>query len=190
MQPPELRRVHDHWTAWCQSEGRDALWLSPEAGEAYLAHLLETEIGRSAYARFATFQIAASLAWGPESSGHLALTLRASRVKKKEAPADRWKRAEQVVARLPASWQKPFRNLLETSRDAPGTRGVLVWSAARIEAVASALTRFDAFAALTGVRPVPTAGLCQAWAEFSPRRRRPSASPAISRASSTASSGC
>jgi hypothetical protein len=113
--PHELRRVHDHWTSWCQAEGRDPLWLGPEAGEAYLAHLLETETELTGYARFAGFQIAAGLVWGPESSGHLALTLRASRVKQKVAPADRWTRAEQAVARLPAAWQAPFRRLLEIS---------------------------------------------------------------------------
>lgn len=165
MQPRDLHRACDHWTAWCRAEGRDAFWLSPEAGEAYLAHLLETQPGRSAYARFATFQIAAGLAWGPEASAHLALALRASRVTKKAAPADRWGRAEREVAKLPEAWQPAFRQLLEVSRDAPETRRTLVWSAARIGSVASALARFSDFAAQAGARPIPTATLCQAWAE-------------------------
>jgi hypothetical protein len=155
----------DGWHDWCRSEGRDPLWLGPEAGEAWLALLLDTETERSAYARFAVFQIAAGLAWGPEASAHLALTLRVSRVGKKAAPADRWARAEAAVARLPASRQPPFRTLLEFSRDRPGTRGALVWSAARIESVASALARFHDFAASAGQPPLPTAALCQGWAE-------------------------
>jgi hypothetical protein len=53
--------------AWCRADGRDALWLSPEAGAAWLEHLLETETPRTAYAQFAIFQIAAGLAWGPEA---------------------------------------------------------------------------------------------------------------------------
>lgn len=165
MQPRDVHRSCDDWTDWCRAEGRDASWLSPEAGEAYLAHLVETHSARSAYARFATFQIAAGLAWGPEASAHLALALRASRVTKKAAPADRWSRAEREVAKLPTAWQPAFRDLLEVSRDRPETRRALVWSAARIGSVAAALVRFAEFATRNGTRPIPTASLCQAWAE-------------------------
>ena len=163
--PRDLHRALDLWTAWCASEGRDPLWLGPEAGEAYLEQLLEAQTERSAYARFAALQMMAGLAWGPEASGHLALTLRASRVTKKGAPADRWVRAGKAVAQLPAPWQAPFLSLLETSRDAPETRRTLIWSAARIESVASAVTRFAEFAGSAAIPPVPTAALCQRWAE-------------------------
>ena len=165
MKPAELRRACDRWFAWCLGEARNPLWLSPEAGEAYLAHLLETGSAHSAQSHFAKFQIAAGLGWGAESSAHLALTLRASRVTAKAAPADRWARASHAVARLPVLLQEPFRSLLEVSRDAPGRHGTLIWSAARIESVASVVTRFTDFAGCAGVRPVPTAALFQSWAE-------------------------
>jgi hypothetical protein len=51
------------------------------------------------------------------------------------------------------------------SRDAPRSRGSLVWSAARIEAVAAALRLFSAFAKRKDIKPIPTASLCQSWAE-------------------------
>lgn len=165
ISPRDLTRSCDLWVGWCRREGRDARRLTGEAAAAYLAHLLETGCTRSAHARFAMFQVVAGLVWGPEACGCLAPVLRAARVTKKAPPADRWTRAAGQVARLPVSWREPFRNLLEVSRDRPGQRGTLVWSAARIESVAAALTRFNAFATATGALPVPTAALCPSWAE-------------------------
>lgn len=165
VQPRDLHRAHDDWTAWCRAEGREPLWLSPEAGVAYFEYLLETNATRSAHARFATFQIAAGLGWGPETSAHLALALRASRVSRKAPPADRWTRATRELDRLPSAWKPAFRELLEVSRDRPETRRALVWSAARIGSVAAALVRFSEYATKNGTRPIPTASLCQAWAE-------------------------
>ena len=118
-----------------------------------------------AYARFAAFQIAAGHGWGPEATAHLARTLRASRVTKKTAPGDRWTRAAGGVAQLPPAWRPRFEALLQVSREAPQSRGTLIWSAARIEAVAAALRRFHAFAATAGAAPTPMARLLQAWAE-------------------------
>ncbi|WP_424928879.1 hypothetical protein [Amaricoccus tamworthensis] len=165
VQPCEMRRALASWRRWCLTEARDPNRLSPEAGEAYLGHLREGATPRSANSRFATFQIAAGLAWGPETSSHLALTLRAARVTHKAPPADRWARAGKAVGLLPIDIRPPFIDLLTVSRDAPGTRGVLIWSAARIESVAGSLRRFHDYATKAGLDPVPTAKLCQSWAD-------------------------
>jgi hypothetical protein len=164
--PHDLRRALEAWQAWCVREGRDPGWLSAESGAAYLDALIdEAATLRSGYARFSIFQISAGLGWGPETSAHLARTLRASRVTKKNKPADRWTRAAGAVAKLPAAWKPSFEALLAVSRDAPRSRATLIWSAARIEAVASALRRFSGFAAKKNLKPVPTASLFQSWAE-------------------------
>ena len=167
MTPRDLRRSLELWSDWCLAEARDPDWLSVEAGEAYLASLFDgrTSPG-SAGSRFATFQIAAGHAWGPEASSHLAPTLRAARVTDKAAPADRWVRAAGSVAALPPSARPSFEALLARSRDTPGARGgKLVWSAARIEAVAAAVRRFHAFADSGAAEPLPGAAVFRAWAE-------------------------
>ena len=148
------------------AEGRDPLWLSVEAGASYLDALrADPRMAGGAYARFGTFQIAAGHGWGPETSAHLARTLRASRVTKKAPPADRWTRAAAAVAQLPPAWRPRFEAVLQVSRDAPQSRGTLIWSADRITAVAAALRWFQAFAATAAAVPTPTARLLQAWAE-------------------------
>lgn len=140
--------------------------MSVEAGASFLEALRETSAKlRTAHACFAAFQIAAALAWSPETAAHLARSLRDVRVKPKLARIDRWGRATTSVAALPEAWRPKFEGFLACSKaNAPRSHDV-IWSAARIDAVARALTRFNAFASQTGVDAIPTARLTEAWAQ-------------------------
>jgi hypothetical protein len=160
MDPGAPRRALTRWIAWCAARGRDPGDLSAAAD--FLADRLEAERNpRTAHIRFAHFQIAAALVWGPLQAAPLAQTLRAARMTRKPAPADRWARAAVAVAGLPDEWRAPFEALLAASRTKP--RGApLIWSAARIASVASALRKYRA--ARGGVAHAPTAGVFAAWA--------------------------
>jgi len=164
MLPSGLRAALGAWAAWCAAQGRDPDALTPEAAEEFLDHLLAVVANpRSAYAIFAAFQVAASLAWGAPAAAPLAAVLRVSRMTTKAPPAGRWGRAATAVAALRAEWRGSFQALLAASRTR--ARGApVIWSAARIASVARALSLYHV-AAGSAASATPTAGAFTAWAE-------------------------
>ncbi len=164
MHPSGLRAALDAWTAWRAAQGRDPDALTQEAAEAFLDHLLALLAKpRSAYAIFAAFQVAASLAWDAPAAAPLAAVLRAARMTTKAPPAGRWGLAATAVAALPAPWRVSFEAVLAASRTR--TRGApVIWSAARIASVARALSLYHV-AAGPAAGATPTAGAFTVWAE-------------------------
>lgn len=162
--PDALRAALDAWAAWCAAEGRSPEALTPSAAAGFLDHRLDTTAcRRSAFADFAAFQVTAALVWGAVAAAPLAATLRQARVTRKAPRVDGWGRAARAVALLPTIWRTPFEVLLVDSRTR--ARGAaVIWSAARIEAVATALRMYHEAAGPTaGMKP--TAGAFTAWAE-------------------------
>jgi len=164
MHPSGLRAALGAWAAWCSAQGRDPDALTPEAAEEFLDHLLAVVANpRSAYAIFAAFQVAASLAWGAPAAAPLAAILRAARMTAKAAPKNRWGRAATAVASLSAPWRAPFE-ALHVASQTRAKGAAVVWSADRIASVARALSMYHA-AGGPAFGAAPTARAFIIWAE-------------------------
>jgi len=162
MRPGALRAALTAWDAWSEARGHDPDALTPQAAADFLAaRLTEVDNPRTAFAGFADFQVAAALTWEVAQAAPLASILREARMTEKSAPADRWSRAAVAVAGLPDDWRGPFETLLTVSQTKPRS-APLVWSAARIASVASALRMWRAFRGTSSL--TPTAGGFSDWA--------------------------
>lgn len=144
--------------------GSDAL-PTPEELRAYLEAQVAARGQKSAHADYACLQIAAAEHWGTEATAFFARVLREHRVTAKPQAQSRWNRSATAISRLPADWQDPFRELAARGRTArPGTKG-LVWSEARMQAVAEALARWAAFCDERGLDSCPTGESLNAYAD-------------------------
>lgn len=163
MRPGALRAALAAWDAWSEARGHDPDALTPQAAADFLAaRLTEVDNPRTAFAGFADFQVAAALTWDVAQAAPLASILRDARMTAKPAPADRWARAAVAVAGLPDDWRGPFETLLAVSQT-KSRRAALIWSAARIASVATALRMWREARGTASL--TPTASGFSEWAE-------------------------
>ena len=125
---------------------------------------LTDELGwHAAQLEWWALQRAAARRWGAERTAFMGAVLREARCTAKPARRNERERAERAIAGLPEAWRGPFAERLAASRGRRA-RGVVLWSAAYIEAVALALRRWVAFCHEAGRPMGPTGAAFDAYA--------------------------
>ncbi|WP_424940104.1 hypothetical protein [Aliiroseovarius sp. S253] len=154
---------------------RSATLEDPVPGRAELsAHLQQRvdEVGARALAEFAHVQRLASEKWGPSPTAHFGQILRSHRVTPKPTRKSAWKKVEEAIWHLPATWRHPMAEHMALSRKGKRVTGGKIWSASYFISVINAMRRWKDFCTHSGLDLTPTGTTLEAFGKHLLERDR------------------
>ena len=138
---------------------------TPAEARDYLEALSATRPLRTAQAEFGFLQMAAAAIWGPAETTFFARVLREHRVSAKPPLKTQWQRVEGEIARLPIAWQVPLMDVANVSATAGAHPKGLILSPSRLQAIATALSRWADYCDSQGLDLCPSGRALKRYAE-------------------------